>query len=243
MKKDVNCDNLHAGHRKRLQMRYELGGADGMSDHNLLELLMFYSIPRVDTNETAHRLLETFGSLENVLKADYVNLLAVNGVGEKTARQLKLVFDIYNRINEQRTQGKRNMLDKETVSDYLVSRMSKYNDEVLMLLMLNLSGELIRSCVIGMGGKTFVNIDIRKIVEPAYACGAASVIIAHNHPSGRLIPSAEDISATAHVYSSLKPLHLQLSEHYIVNSSGVLGILDYICRDKNSDIGKLLGND
>ncbi len=243
MKKDLNSDNLHAGHRKRLQSRYELGGAQGMSDHNLLELLLFYSIPRVDTNETAHRLIDTFGSLENVLKADYINLLAVNGVGDKTARQLKLVFDIYNRINEQKAQPKRSMFDKECVRDYLVSRMNKYNDEVLMLLMLNLSGELIRSSIIGVGGKNFVNIDIRKIVEPAYACGATNVIIAHNHTNGRLIPSAEDISATAHVYSSLKPLHLQLSEHYIVNSSGVLGILEYLCNNNNSDIGKLLGND
>jgi len=232
----------HDKHRERLRTRF-LNSPDSFEDHEILELILFYVIPRKNTNETAHKLLETFGSLENVLKADYVNLLSVNGVGEKSARQLKLVFDIYNRINEQKSQNKRNMLDKSAVSDYLVSRMSKYNDEVLMLLMLNLSGELIRSAVIGIGGKNFVNIDIRKIVEPAYACGAASVIIAHNHPGGRLIPSAEDISATAHVYSSLKPLHIQLSEHYIVNSDGVLGILEYICRDKNGDIGKLLGND
>lgn len=241
MKKETN--NLHEGHRKRLENRYLSGGADAMSDHNLLELLLFFSIPRVDTNESAHRLLETFGSLEGVLKADHIALTSVNGIGEKTALQIKLIFDIYNRINEQKSAGKRNMLVKENVKDFLVSRMSKYNDEVLMLLMLNLSGELIRSCVIGTGGKKFVGIDIRKILEPAYACNAASVIIAHNHPDGILIPSAEDISATAHIYSSLKPLHLDLSEHYIVNSSGVLGILDYVCQNKSSEIQRFFGND
>ena len=81
--------NLHEGHRKRLQNRYLAGGSEGMSDHNLLELLLFYSVPRVDTNETAHRLLETFGSLEGVLKADHLALMSVNGVGEKSK-------DVYN---------------------------------------------------------------------------------------------------------------------------------------------------
>lgn len=235
--------NLHEGHRKRLQNRYLAGGSEGMSDHNLLELLLFYSVPRVDTNETAHRLLETFGSLEGVLKADHLALMSVNGVGEKSAVQIKLIFDIYNRINEQKSENKRSMLVIDNVRDYLVSRMSKYNDEVLMLLMLNHSGELIRSCVVGIGGKGFVNIDIRKIIEPAYACSASSVIIAHNHPDGKLIPSREDISATAHVYSSLKSLHLDLSEHYIVNSKDVLGILNYVCQNKDSEINRFFGND
>lgn len=235
--------NLHEGHRKRLQNRYLAGGSEGMSDHNLLELLLFYSVPRVDTNETAHRLLETFGSLEGVLKADHLALMSVNGVGEKSAVQIKLIFDIYNRINEQKCENRRNMLELDNVRDYLVSRMSKYNDEVLMLLMLNHSGELIRSCVVAIGGKGFVNIDIRKIIEPAYACSASSVIIAHNHPEGKLIPSREDISATAHIYSSLKPLHLDLSEHYIVNSKDVLGILNYVCQNKDSEIKRFFGND
>ena len=103
-------DNLHEGHRNRMQSRYALGGADGLSDHNLLELLLFYSIPRVDTNETAHRLLETFGSLEGVFKADINTLMSVSGVGEKTARHIKLVFDIQRRISEQKCESKRNML-------------------------------------------------------------------------------------------------------------------------------------
>lgn len=235
--------NLHEGHRKRLQSRYIAGGAEGMSDHNLLELLLFYSVPRVDTNETAHRLLETFGSLEGVFKADHLALTSVNGIGEKSAVQIKLIFDIYNRINEQKSEGKRNMLDTDNVRDYLVSRMSKYNDEVLMLLMLNHSGELIRSCIVANGSKSFVNVDIRKIIEPAYACSASSLIIAHNHPDGKLIPSMEDISATAHMYSSLKSLHLNLSEHYIVNSNNVLGILNYVCKNKDSEIQRLFGND
>lgn len=241
MKNESN--NLHEGHRQRLRNRYVSGGAEGMSDHNLLELLLFYSIPRVDTNETAHRLLETFGSLEGVFRADLLKLTSVIGVGEKSAEHIKLVFDIYNRINEQKFVEKRSMLIKDNVKDFLVSRMNKYNDEVLMALMLNHSGELIRSCIVGEGSKNYINVDIRKILEPAYACGAASVIIAHNHPDGTLIPSREDISTTAHLYSSLKSLHLDLSEHYIVNSNDVLGILSYVCNNKSNEIQRLFGND
>ena len=109
--------------------------------------------------------------------------------------------------------------------------------------MLNARGELIRSCVVGIGGKKFVNVDIRKIIEPAYACSASSVIIAHNHPDGPLIPSQEDVASTAHIYSSLKNLHLDLSEHYIVNSKGVLGILKYVCDNRDGEIQKWIDND
>lgn len=235
--------NLHQGHRMRLQNRYALGGADGLSDHNLLELLLFYSIPRVDTNETAHRLLEKFGTLEGVSRADINELMSVRGVGEKTAQHIKLIFDIQNRINEQRCDGKRNMLVYENVKDFLISRMSKYNDEVVMLLMLNSRGELIRSCFVGIGGKKAVNVDIRKIIEIAYACSASGVITAHNHPDGPLIPSQEDVATTAHLYSSLKELKLNLSEHYIVNSRGVVGILKYVCDNREAEIQKMIDND
>ena len=231
-------ENIHEGHRKRLQERYDLGGADGLSDHNLLEMLLFYSIPRVDTNEIAHRLMNTFGTLENVFKADTINLMTVSGIGENSARQIKLIFDIFNRIIEQRCQDRANMFDKETVKDFLVSKMSKYNDEVLFLIMLNLSGEMISSSIIGKGGKHFVNIDVRKILEPAYACGAASVILAHNHPDGRLLPSKEDIAATGHIHSCLRLSHLRLTEHYIVNSKGIYGIIEHVCNEGDSALAR-----
>ena len=226
MKKDEM--NLHEGHRKRLQNRYKAGGAEGLSDHNLLELLLFYSIPRVDTNETAHRLLRQFGSLEGVFKADPTSLAAVNGIGDKSALHIKLIFDIYNRMSLQRAVLKKNMRDHENVKKYLIEKMRPYTNEVMMILMLNLSGELIESKIISEGTKYRVGFDIRKIVEPAFACGASSVIVAHSHPNGKLEPSYEDISATSYMLSNLKSVGLVMIEHYIVNGSDVLGILDYI---------------
>jgi DNA repair protein RadC len=220
--------NLHEGHRKRLQNRYKTGGADGLSDHNLLELLLFYSIPRVDTNETAHRLLNRFGTLDGVFKADIDSIAAVNGIGEKSALHIKLIFDIYNRISFQRAAVKKNMRDIENVRKYLVEKMRPYSNEVMMILMLNLSGELIDSKIISEGTKDRVGFDIRKIVEPAFACGASSIIIAHSHPDGKLEPSYQDISATSKMMSNLNSLGLVMIEHYIVNHNDVLGILDYI---------------
>ena len=189
---------------------------------------MFYSIPRVDTNETAHRLLNRFGTLDGVFKADIDSIAAVNGIGEKSALHIKLIFDIYNRISFQRAAVKKNMRDIENVRKYLVEKMRPYSNEVMMILMLNLSGELIDSKIISEGTKDRVGFDIRKIVEPAFACGASSIIIAHSHPEGKLEPSYEDISATSKMLSNLNSLGLVMIEHYIVNHNDVLGILDYI---------------
>jgi DNA repair protein RadC len=94
--------------------------------------------------------------------------------------------------------------------------------------MLNLSGELIDSKIISEGTKDRVGFDIRKIVEPAFACCASSIIIAHSHPDGKLEPSYQDISATSKMLSNLNSLGLVMIEHYIVNHNDVLGILDYI---------------
>ena len=101
--------NLHEGHRKRLQNRYKTGGADGLSDHNLLELLLFYSIPRKDTNELAHRLISAFGSLNGVFDATYNELLKIEGMGENSAMLISSVPAICRRYEEGISKGKINL--------------------------------------------------------------------------------------------------------------------------------------
>ncbi len=85
---------MHEGHRARMRDKYLKSGISSLSEHEIAELLLFYSMPRVNTNEAAHRLIDTFGSLSNALDADAKDLINVKGIGEQTAVFLKLVKDI-----------------------------------------------------------------------------------------------------------------------------------------------------
>ena len=89
--------NIHEGHRDRLRKRFLDEGLDNFHDHNVLELLLFYSIPRKDTNEEAHNLIDTFGSLSGVFNASHEDLCKVKGIGENTATLIKMMPELFKK--------------------------------------------------------------------------------------------------------------------------------------------------
>lgn len=223
--KELRPKNPHENHRARVRETFRRAGVDGMPDHNLLELLLFYSIPRKDTNEIAHRLIETFGSLNGVFDASYERLAEVEGVGESSALLLSLVPGICRRYVEGMTDKKKiNLSTPEAVSDYLVKKYYGCKTEVFYMLCLDGVGNLINCCKLSEGSAGTVVVDKRTMLEAALRNNADKIIFAHNHPNGIAVPSKEDLEMTYEFATILSPVGIRLADHFIVAGSETLSL-------------------
>lgn len=223
--KSNKIKNLHQNHRARVRETFRKAGVDGMPDHNLLELLLFYSIPRKDTNELAHKLIETFGSLNGVFDASYERLAEVEGMGESSALLLSLVPGICRRYIEGMTDKKKiNLSTPEAVSDYLVKKYYGCKTEVFYMLCLDALGNLINCCKLSEGSSGAVVVDKRIMLEAALRNNADKIIFAHNHPNGIAVPSKNDLEMTYDFSSVLSTVGIRLSDHFIVAGGETLSL-------------------
>lgn len=206
---------LHDGHRQRSKRRYLALGAEGMEDHQLLELLLFYAIPRCDTNETAHRLLKRFGSLQGVLYADPGELAAVEGIGESAAVLLRLTGDLSLRARKAALPEKL-LNSPDRAGAYFAELLLGQKRELLYEACLDGKGKLLSCRCITKGTVTSSPLQVRQVVENALYSGADSVLLAHNHPSGVALPSDADVLVTHRIQEALAPLGIRLADHIIV---------------------------
>ena len=210
-------NNIHQNHRARIRETFREAGVDRMPDHNLLEFLLFYSIPRKDTNELAHRLISTFGSLNRVFDASYEQLLEVEGMGESSALLISAVPAICRRYIESSSSKKINLSEPEVAINYIVSKFYGSNKtESFYMLCLDATGNLINCCKLGEGSPDSVIIDKRAILETAFRNNADKVIFAHNHPNGVAAPSKNDLAMTGEFSSILCGVGIRLADHIIV---------------------------
>ena len=212
-------EHPHGGHRGRLRERYLQSGADAFADHELLELLLTYAIPRRDVNGMAHELLARFGSLENVLNADPAALRQVTGVGESAAVYLHLQHDLMQRVLLRRfsdRSGRIFLSTPEKSARYLLELLYDKPTENAVLLCLNAQREVI--CVGRIGDGTLAEAAVypRAAAELVLLQHAHSAILAHNHPSGNPLPSEADNLATTQVAAALQALGVPLLDHLIV---------------------------
>ena len=205
---------------------------DALNDLNVLEMLLFYSIPRRDTNELAHRLIDSFGSLRSVLDASESDLCAVEGIGQNTAVLMKLVRTAAKRYAEPADELPRCINGTEDAAKYLMPYLRFERQEKAMILCLDTRNGVLACRELNKGTVNRVNISVRQIVEIAVRCGASSVILAHNHPDGYALPSREDKAITADVFRALEIVQIPLVDHIIISGndyvsfahSGMLGI-------------------
>lgn len=210
---------MHEGHRKRLRETFLKNGLDGFQSHNVLEMLLFYTIPRGDTNETAHRLIERFGSLSAVLEAPPEELMKVQGVGERTASFLHLIPEI-TRVYLKDKQENIKILDTpEKVAAYLLPYFVGKTKENVLLLCLDNKCAIKNCSIVAEGSVDAGEINKRNIVELVIRSNATSVVIAHNHPQGVPAPSKEDVETTWMLASLFKSIDVKLSDHIIVAGS------------------------
>ena len=209
-----------------MKARYRDHGLDNFNDVNVLELLLFYAIPRKDTNELAHALLDHFGALDKVFEASVPELEAVPGIGENTALLISLVPQITRRYLMEKGSCLSTIASSADAGNYLVPRLMFEKDEKALLLCLDAKKSVIACVSLGSGAVNAVNISVRKVVETAVRNRANSVILAHNHPGGVALPSREDERITVEIASALKLVGIPLDDHIIVAGDDYVSFAD-----------------
>ena len=217
---------IHEGHRARLRAGFLEHGLQSMNDINALELLLFYALPRRDTNETAHLLLERFGSLDGVFSAPVEDLCEVEGIGEYAAALIALVPEIMKKARLSKAREIRQIKCSEDAGEYLLPYFMNEQDEVVYLLCLDAKRAVICCAEMGRGVVNTVDANIRRMVEKALKVKACSVIIAHNHPDGIAIPSREDDIFTRCLYNALETVGIRLEDHIIVADEDYISVAD-----------------
>lgn len=215
---------MHDGHRERLRERYRRAGPNAFEDHELLELLLFYAIPRRDTNAIAHSLLDSFGSLSAVLYATEPELRNIEGVGGSAAMLLNLIGEL-NRRCALREGERVTMETRGAVAEYCYGLLCGRKSECAYALLLDARFHLISARLISEGLPDRVALPPRKVVEAAIAHGAVHVVIAHNHPAGDSTPSPDDIELTNRVRDALQTVGISLAEHIIVTDEDTFAVL------------------
>ena len=179
-----------------------------------------------DTNEIAHALLRRFGSLSGVLEAPRAELLKIDGVGESAADLLLLFIQMERRHLMDRA-GRETILDTTyKCAQYLMPRFIGEQEEVVYLLCLDAKCKAICCVPVHRGSITAASISVRKIVQTALNQNAASVVLAHNHPSGLALPSREDRATTLALKAALDAVDVVLVDHVIVADEDFVSLAD-----------------
>ncbi len=206
---------IHQGHRERLRARFLEDGLDGFENHQVLELLIFHVIPRVDMNPIAHKLMRRFGLLSAVMEADPKDIASVEGMGEKAATFLSLIPQITRRYFHDRVDTPRRT-SSEAVTEYLFPLMAGRPEEVFYVLCLDSQCRVLYPALIGEGTVKEAHVHPRHVVENALRHRAASVILAHNHPGGTAKPSNADHQLTAALVQTLGAIGIPVLDYIIV---------------------------
>lgn len=212
-------ENPHTDHRKRLRKRFTDEGLENFSDHQILELLLFYAIPRRDTNVIAHRLIKQFGSLSAVFDAGIDELTGAGGLSQNTAVLIKLIPPLSRAYLTDRDVRYPSFDDPEKLGRYLVRRFAGCTHEKLTVLYFNNRGGCIGEADVSEGTVCSADFPARRIAELGYRKNAAYFVLAHNHPDGDPIPSEEDLAVTEMCSDLFSRLGMPLAEHYITGGN------------------------
>jgi len=208
------------GHRERLKARFRRTGADALQDYELLELLLFQSLPRRDTKPLAKALLDRFGSFSEVLAAPEQRLKEVDGVGDAVAHQLKVVLAAAQRFARDSIRDATVLDSWAAVVDYCRAAMAFAPIEQFRILFLDRKNRLIADEVQQSGTVDHTPVYPREVVKRALELSATAIILVHNHPSGDPTPSRADIDMTKTVVEIAKPLGIAVHDHIIVGKQG-----------------------
>lgn len=208
-------NSLHYKHRMRMKECFRKFGFDGFMPHNILELLLFYVIPRKDTNETAHMLLNEFGSIAAVLDAPIEALMRVEGIGIEAATFLKVLPALFRAYEASKHADRPVILSSESAMKYLASFYTAVTFEKFVVVYLDGNGRVIHSAEITQHAKDKVFSDLTTIVKSAVSLDARGIVISHNHVDGFAVPSDEDKRLTEELAKLCQPLKIHICDHIL----------------------------
>lgn len=212
----------HLGHRERLRERLREGGEDALPDYELLELVLFAAIPRIDVKPLAKRMLEAFnGDLAELVAAPRDRLKEIEGVGDAVVDQLKIIRAAASRfLREKAKKNDVTLSSWRALVDYCMAQMSREQTEQFRILFLDRKNKLLRDEVQGRGTVDHTPVYPREVVKRALELGASSIILVHNHPSGDPTPSASDVEMTKDIVAAAKTLDITVHDHLIIGRHG-----------------------
>lgn len=220
-------ENLHEGHRKRLKERFKNEGAKAFDDHQLLELLLFYCIPRRDTNEIAHRIIKEFGSLSMLFSSRPEDIVEKTNITENAAIFLAIQSEVVRRANSGKWNKRETKISSSNdAGEYAVSLLAYENYENFYVISLDSQKRLINSNLVSEGSVDEAFIYPRIVVECALRNKASSVILAHNHPGGKLKPSFQDLESTSKITKALNMIDIEVLDHIIVADNKYFSFAD-----------------
>ena len=233
--------SMHDGHRQRLKERFLAEGLEHFSELHVLELLLFYAVPRRDTNPIAHELLRQFGSLRGVMEARPEDLREVPGLGDGAATLLTLVPQLLQRYLRDSQDIGQILLTTAQCGQYLLPHFFLAREEQVYLLSLDAKCKVLDLRLIQTGSVNTVGVSVRKVVETALRAGASSVVLAHNHTSGLALPSQADQTTTRQVWEALNAVGIVLADHIIVAGDDFIsmsedGFFDEFPRDSRGKV-------
>lgn len=205
----------HDGHRNRMRAKLYDNGMESLSDVEVLETLLFHTIPRDDTKPLAIDLIEKFGTFSNVLKAPMKELLEINGVGNKTAQLLTSLPHFYRYFSVGLEQNRIRLFNLDVAIEHLKPKFFSKKFECVAVILLNSHAEILYEGIIYEGSVSQVPIYVRKIINLCIHYGADTVLLAHNHTSGSPVPSNGDVGATTELKLALNGIYVNLSDHLI----------------------------
>ncbi len=211
------------GHRSRCRERLLSEGAQSFDDTELLEMLLFYAVARADTKKLAESLIEKYGSIDGVIRADIDELAKFPHLKDGARVLFTLLNEVFSRSAV--CVGDKDLLESEKLKLYLLDLYRERVNETVYALYFAADGEFIGKQVIFRGGINSARFSLRTITEGIIRIGGKTVVLAHNHPSGSLIPSTDDVISTKRIASHLAANEIELLEHYIVGKDDVVGIL------------------
>lgn len=207
---------LHGGHRQRVKTRYLTEGLDAFEDHQVLEMLLFFCIPMKDTNELSHKMIREFGSLAGLFEANPKDICSRCGVSENTAILVSLTPSLARRYFKGKWGDKPNINNSSKAGEYAVSLFAGRIYEAFFVVCLDSQNRVNHAALVHEGTLNEVPVYPRLIVELVLRHQANSVILAHNHPSGSVNPSQDDIEITRKITSALEPISVKVIDHIIV---------------------------
>lgn len=216
-------NKLHEGHRQRVKEKFLSNGLDNFNDHQVLEMLLFYAVPRRDTNELAHKLINKFGSFSAVLDAP-TNVLIDCGLSQNAAVLLKLIPPISSLYINDKFSNEHKIITDDNIGDRIIPNFISAEEEQVLLLLLDAKGKELYCGIISKGSVNASEIYTRKIIQLAVKYNASGAILAHNHPSGIPLPSKNDIKATITLKKALLSINVRLMDHLIVADNEYLSL-------------------
>ncbi len=214
--------NLHEGHRKRVKERFLKHGLESFTEIQVLETLLFYAVPKKDTNETAHMLLDTFGTLKKVFEADYEQLLTVNGIGENAASLIKF-FQMASKKYLELVYAEHDETvynNPESLMNYCKQLFLGEKKELVYVIGLDADLVIVDKELITNGSPDSAYISYRKITDFIYRTNISRIVITHNHPNGMCLASHADVDATKEIVEIMDQIEVEVVDHIIVGKTG-----------------------